>query len=140
MQNLEILEDSFLEKGLTIKKDFLQNLELSFQEEHFNQKIELLYYVGKCCMCVSFESQSLPGHGDVLKLVELAKEHFSWRKKLRELGWCANYMMDKRENNDLLIDFVFISYSPNHRIVDDQQPAVNFQLCNCYFFSTFLNS
>ena len=75
MQNLEILEDSFLEKGLTIKKDFLQNLELSFQEEHFNQKIEFLYYVGKCCMCVSFESQSLPGHGDVLKLVELTEEH-----------------------------------------------------------------
>ena len=104
MQNLEISEDSFLGKDLTIEKDFLQNLELSFQEEHFNQKIEFSHYVGKCCICVSFESQSLPGHGDVLKLVELSEEHFPRKKKLRELGWCANYMMDKRENNDLLID------------------------------------
>ena len=56
MKNLEILEDSFLGKDLTIEKDFLQNLELSFQEEHFNQKIEFLHFVGKCCMYVSFES------------------------------------------------------------------------------------
>ena len=70
MQNLEILGDAFLGKDLTIEKDFLQNLELSFQEEHFNQKIEFSYNVGKCCMYVSFESQSLPGHGDMLKLVE----------------------------------------------------------------------
>ena len=70
MQNLEMLGDSFLGKDLTIEKDFPQNLELSFQEEHFNQKIEFSYYVGKCCMYVSVESQSLPGHGDMLKLVE----------------------------------------------------------------------
>ena len=124
-------------KDLTIEKDFLQKVELSFQEEHFNQKIEFSYYVGKCCMCVSFESQSLPGHGDVLKLVELTEEHFSQKKELRELGWCVNYMMDKRENSDLLIDFVFINYLPNPRIVDDQQSVVNFELCNCYFCSTF---
>ena len=62
-------------KDLTIEKDFLQKVELSFQEEHFNQKIGFSHHVGKCCMCVSFESQSLPGHGDVLKLVELTEEH-----------------------------------------------------------------
>ena len=45
--------------------------------------------------------------------------------------------MDKRENNDLLIDFVFIKYLPNRKIVDDQQPAVNSELWNCYFYSTF---
>ena len=81
MQNLEILEESFYGKYLTIEKDFLQNLELSFKEEHFNQKIEFLYYVRKCCRCVSFESQSFSGQGHVLKLVEVTEEHFSRRKK-----------------------------------------------------------
>ena len=80
MQNLVISEDYFFGKDLTIEKDFLHNLELSFQEEHFNQKIGFSYFVGKCCMCVSFESQSLPGHGDVFKLVELTEEHFSRKK------------------------------------------------------------
>ena len=36
----------------TFYKDFLQNLELSFQEEHFNQKIKLSYYVGKLHVCI----------------------------------------------------------------------------------------
>ena len=44
--------------------------------------------------------------------------------------------MDKRENNDLLVDFVFIHYFPNCSIVDDQKSVANFELCNCYFCST----
>ena len=64
----------------TFYKDFLQNLELSFQEEHFNQKIESSYYVGKCCMWIYFESESLPGHGNALKLVELIEVQFSRKK------------------------------------------------------------
>ena len=94
MQNLEILEDSFLGKDLTIEKDFLQNLELCFQEEHFNQKIQVSYYVGKCCMCVSFESQSSLGHGDVLKLVDLTKEHFFRKKKIKRT-WFVSKLHDE---------------------------------------------
>ena len=74
------MEDSFLGKDLTIKKDFLQSLELGFQEEHFNQKIEFSHYFGKCCMCVTFQSQSLPGQGDMLKLVQSTEKHFSRKK------------------------------------------------------------
>ena len=71
-------------------------------------------------MRVPFKSESLPSHEDVLKLVKLTEKHYFVRKKnVRELGWCANYMMDKRENNDFVVDFVFTNYSPNYRIVDD---------------------
>ena len=94
MQNLEILEDSFLGKDLTIEKDFLQNLELCFQEEHFNQKIQVSNYVGKCYMCVSFESQSSLGHGDVLKLVDLTKEHFFRKKKIKRT-WFVSKLHDE---------------------------------------------
>ena len=73
IRNVEITTKTFY-------KDFLQNLELSFQEEHFNQKIESSYYVGKCCMCIYFESESLPGHGNALKLVELIEVQFSRKK------------------------------------------------------------
>ena len=54
MQNLEISKDSFLGKDLTTEKDFLQKVELSFKEQNFEQKIEFSYFVGKCCMCLSF--------------------------------------------------------------------------------------
>ena len=93
LQNLEILEDSFLGKNSIIEKDFLQNLELSFQEENFNQKTELSNYVGKCCICVTFESQSLPGHGDVFKQVELTEEHFSPKKKIKRT-WLVGKLHD----------------------------------------------
>ena len=136
MQNLEISKDSFLGKDLTTEKDFLQKVELSFKEQNFKQKIEFSYYVGKCCMCLSFQAEYVPSHEDVLKLVGQIEEHFAWKKNLRELGWCTNYM-DKRENNNFMTDFVFINYSSNRRIIDDQQPIDDFELCNCYFCNHF---
>ena len=81
-----------------------------------SKKIDFSYYAGKHCICASFGSESLPSHGDVLKLVKLTEGHFAQKRKLREIGWCTNYMTDKRENNDFLVDFVFINYSPNRRI------------------------
>ena len=90
----EISKDSFLGKDLTTEKDFLQNVELSFKEQNFEQKIEFLYYVGKCCMCLSFQAEYFLSREDALKLVVLTEEHFASEKKLRELDWCANYMKD----------------------------------------------
>ena len=82
---------------------------------------------------LSFQAEYFPSHEDVLKLVVLTEEHFAREKKLRELGWCAYYMIDKRKNNDFMTDFVFINYSPNRKIIDDQQLLDDFELCNCYF-------
>ena len=93
-------------------------------------------------MCLSFQAEYFPSHEDVLGLVVLTEEHFAQEKKLRELGWCADYMMDKRENNDFMTDFVFIIYSLNHRITDDQHSnllmILNFAIVT--FVSLFLNS
>ena len=49
-------------------------------------------------------------------------------------------MMDKRENNDLLVDFVFIHYLPNCSIVDNQKSVANFELAIVIFVVLFLNS
>ena len=93
-------------------------------------------------MCLSFQAEYFPSHEDVLGLVVLTEEHFAQEKNLRELGWCADYMMDKRENNDFMTDFVFIIYSLNHRITDDQHSnllmILNFAIVT--FVSLFLNS
>ena len=58
MQNLEISKDYFLGKDLTTKKDFLQNVERTFKEQNFKQKIEFSYYIAKCCMCLSFPAEN----------------------------------------------------------------------------------
>ena len=88
-------------------------------------------------MCLSFQAEYFPSHENVLKLVVLTEERFVREKKLRELGWCANYMMDKSKNNDFMTDFIFINYAPNRRIIDNQQPINDFELCNCYFCNSF---
>ena len=88
-------------------------------------------------MCLSFQAEYFPNHEDILKLVVLTEEYFAQERKFRELGWCANYMTDKRENNDLMADFVFINYSPNRRIIGNQQPIDDFKLSSCYFCNSF---
>ena len=60
-------------------------------------------------MCLSFQVEYFPSHEDVLKLTVLTEKHFVQEKKLRELGWCANYMMDKREHHDFMTDFILIN-------------------------------
>ena len=65
---------------LTTKKDFLQKVELSFKEQNFEQKIELSYCVGKCCMCLFFQGEYFPSHEDVLELVVLTEEDFARKK------------------------------------------------------------
>ena len=88
-------------------------------------------------MLQMLQVEYLPSHEDVLKLVVLTEKRFAQEKKLREFVWCANFMTDKREHNNFMTDFVSINYSPNHRIIDDQQPIDDFELCNCYFFNSF---
>ena len=85
MQNLETSKDSFLGKYSTTERDFLQKVEISFREKNFEQKIELSYYVGKYCMCLSFQSEYFPSHEDVLKLVVLTEEHFPQEKSYENL-------------------------------------------------------
>ena len=36
-----------------------------------------------------------------------------------------------------MADFVFINCSPNHRVINDQQPIDDFELCNCFFCISF---
>ena len=73
IQNLEISKNSFLGKDLTTKKDLLQNVEFNFKEQNFEQKMEFSYYIGKCCMCLSFQAEYFPSHEDVLKVVVLTE-------------------------------------------------------------------
>ena len=73
----EISKDSFLGKDLTTEKDSLQKVELTFKEQNFEQKIEFLYYVGKCCICLAFQAEYFLSREDVLKLVVLTEEHFA---------------------------------------------------------------
>ena len=56
LQNLEISKDSLLGKDLKIENQFLHNFKLSFLNVDFEQKLEISYRLGRCCMYLFFDS------------------------------------------------------------------------------------
>ena len=73
--------------------------------ENFEQKIDdcvVFYYVSKRSMSICSEILTMTETiaKNLLKLTDwLMDEHFFKKNCLRELGWCSNYMLDKRSVN-----------------------------------------
>ena len=66
-------------------------------------------------MCISFEMNGILDSQDAGKLLDLLEKSFQKKKILRRIGWCANYVMDKNNNQDAFaLDFIFLI---NHLIV-----------------------
>ena len=85
--------DIFLEKDLSYVEIFLNNV---------IKDCEVYYYLNKKHMTICYESQTMTETiaRKLLKMVDwLMDEHFFKKNGLRELGWCSNYMLDKRSVN-----------------------------------------
>ena len=137
LQNFEISKDSSLGKGLTIEKQFLHNFKLSFLNVDFEQKIEISYCLRRCCMYLFFYSQSTISHSDLSKLIAFTEVSFGHEKILREVGWCPNYFMDKRQSVNFHLDFIFFNHSTKRKIMYDDQAALRcaaFNCCSCNLF------
>lgn len=132
LQNLEISKDSLSGKDLTIERQFLYNFKVSFLNVNFEQKIEILHRVQRYCMYLFFDSQSTLNHSDASILVEFTEVSFGQEKILREVGWCANYLMDKRQSSNFHLHFLFSNHSPNCKIVDHDQTVLRYAACNCF--------
>ena len=108
-------------RNLTIKKQFPHNSKLSFLNVDFEQKIEILYRLGRCCVYLFFDTQSTINHSNLSKLIEFTEVSFGHEKFLREVGWYANYLMNKRESGNFHLDFIFFNHLSNRKIMDDDQ-------------------
>ena len=49
-------------------------------------------------MGITFEGECLPSYDDTFKIIKSTEETFALKRKLRKIGWCANYMQDKGYN------------------------------------------
>ena len=76
----------------------------------------------------------------LLKLTDwLMDEHFFKKNGLKELGWCSNYMLDKRNVNyhkeeqifkkTEIVEFYWFNNSPNR--FQEQQFVTEVEVCNC---------
>ena len=120
--------------------------------ENFEQKIDdcvVFYYVSKRSMSICSEILTMTETiaKNLLKLTDwLMDEHFFKKNCLRELGWCSNYMLDKRSVNydkekqifkkTEIVEFYWFNNSPNR--FHKQQFVTEVEVCNCIHCRFFM--
>ena len=65
-ENLDITENSLLGKDLSAERGFVDEVEEKLKELNL-EKINLLHYIAKAMMCITFEGESLPSYDDTFK-------------------------------------------------------------------------
>ena len=94
---LNIMENCLLGKDLSAKRYFIDEIKKKLKEVNI-EKANILHYIGKAVMCVTFEGRSLTSYEDTIKVIMLTEETFALKRKLRKIDWYANYMQDKGYN------------------------------------------
>ena len=91
-------------------------------------------------MGITFEGECLPSYDDTFKIIKSTEETFALKRKLRKIGWCANYMQDKGYNETapwVCFSFVYVNHSPNRRAQGDH--IVEFDLANVFFVNSLMH-
>ena len=70
---------------------------------------------------------------------EVVDEYFAKTKILREIGWCSNYMLDKRFHSVYLIELAWFNILLNCRIFKKPGEQYNFVPFMFYFFASILD-
>ena len=101
---IKINEDVFLGNDLTFEQRFLNKLIEKIEQEIEQEKIDckVSYYLHKKSMSICCETSIMTETiaRKLLKLTDrLMDEHFFEKDGLRKLGWCSNYILDRRTHN-----------------------------------------
>ena len=104
LDEIKINEDVFLGNDLTFEQRFLNKLIEKNEQEIEQEKIEceVSYYLHKKSMSICCETLIMTETiaRKLLKLTDqLMDKHFFENDGLRKLGWCSNYMLDRRTHN-----------------------------------------
>ena len=104
LDEIKINEDVFLGNDLTFEQRFLNKLIEKNEQEIEQEKIEceVSYYLHKKSMSICCETSIMTETiaRKLLKLTDqLMDKQFFENDGLRKLGWCSNYMLDRRTHN-----------------------------------------
>ena len=101
---IKINEDVFLGNDLTFEQRFLNKLIEKNEQEIEQEKIEceVSYYLHKKSMSICYKTSIMTETiaRKLLKLTDrLMDEHFFEKDGLRKLGWCSDFILDRRTHN-----------------------------------------
>ena len=145
LEETKIVDDIISGKDLSHEQNFLNDV------TDFGKKLEyceISTYLSKRSMTICCGTFVLTEVTDkkLLDVVDrLLDEHFFQADGLHQLGWCSNYMLDKRplnypKGNSIIrktevIEFYWFNHSPNR--FDKQRNLSKVEVCNgmhCYSF------
>lgn len=112
LKNLSLSGDCYTGENLCNESNFLEKTK-KIEEEITSSNCS--FYFGKRVMTISVELSVTPTEVIASVLVNIVKEHFAKQDLLYKIGWCYNYMLDKRYHFSYLIEFAWFNISPNCR-------------------------
>ena len=138
-ENLDIIEKFLLGKNLSAERGFVDKVEEKIKELNL-EKINLLHYIGKAVMCITFEGESLRSYGDTFKIIKLTEETFALKRKLRKIDW-LQIMCRKKDTTKQLPEFVLVLFmlitSPT--IEHKEIILLNLSLANVFFVNSLMH-
>ena len=147
-QDVKIKDDIFLRNDLSFEQKFLNHVLNKCSKEIEN--CEVSFYFSKKSMTICCETSIMTKTiaKSLLDIVDLIiKHHFFRTNGLRQPGWCARYMLDRRSLNYCglrnkspqtteLIEFYWFNNSPNRSF--KQKTVRQVEICNCFHCLLFL--
>ena len=151
LEETKIADDIFSGEDLPYEQNFLTAIIEKFGKEF--KHCEVSFYLSKTSMTICCETLTVTKAiaKNLIKIGEqLIEEHFFQANGLRQLGWCSNYVLDRRsltyckEQEDIrrteVIKFYWFNHSPNG--FDKQTVLTEVNICNymhCHFFFKLTN-
>ena len=133
-------DDIFLGKDLSYEEKFLNSVIKKIEQKI--EDCEVSYCLNKKYMTICYESLTMTETiaRKLLKMVDwLMDEYFFQKNDLRELGWCSNYMLDKRSVNYCKDQQVF---KKNKTVefywFNNSQFVTEVEVCNCMHCRFFM--
>ena len=146
LEEIKISDGIFLGNDLSYEEKFLNSVIEKIGQEIKDCEVSFYLHGRSVSICCETTTMTHVLARKLLKLVyRLMDEHFFQTNGLRELGWCSNYMLDRRSLNyykdkqvfckSEVTEFYWFNNSPNR--FNKQQFVTEVEVCNflhCRFF------
>ena len=144
MEKIKITDDNFLGNELSYKEKFLNSVIGKFGKEIKDCKVSFYLHRKSMSICCKTTTMADAIASKLLKIVDrLMDEHFFQTNSLRQLGWCAHYMLGRKTCKDKQVirktevtEFYWFNNSPNR--FNKQQFVTQVEVCNCVFCRFFM--
>ena len=118
-------------KDLSLEGDFIDKVKKNLYELNI-EKINLVDYIWKAVMSVTFEGESWASYEDTIKIIMLIEETFAWKENFKK-NWLVRKLYAGQRiqwnNSQVCFSFVYVNHSPNCRAQGDH--IVEFEPCKC---------